>query len=150
MKKLMSKSVLLGLGALLVISLNTSLCTKTASASLSEGEKQTLWNSALKEANGNKKYAEELYKLNKETIEDLKDSNPAYSAEESKNIEDAINATLEKHEKENGGQGRTPEQNAELIEMIYKFYGNEDQDKAMENYFERSQELKDKYSQNPQ
>lgn len=149
MKKLMSKSVLLVFGALLAVSLNTSLCTKTASASLSEGEKQTLWNSALNEANGDQEYAKELFELKKETIEDLKDSNPSYSAEESKNIEDTINAALEKHKKENGGQGRTPEQNDELIKMVYRFYGNKDQDKTTENYFEELEKLEDKYSQNP-
>lgn len=150
MKKLMSKSVLLGFGALLAVSLNTSLCTKTASASLNEDENQYLRNLALKEANGNPEYAGELYELEKNTIEDIMNLNPTYSEEERKNIEDTINATLEKHKKENGGQGRTPEQNAELIKMVYKFYGNEDQDKAMENYFEESQEIEDKYSQNPQ
>lgn len=146
----MSKSVLLGVLALLAIFPNATLYTNPASASLSEDEKQTLWNSALNEANGDQEYAEELYELKKETIEDLKDSNPVYSAEESKNIEDTINATLEKHKKENGGQGRTPEQNAELIKTIREFYGNEDQDKAMGDYFEKFQELEDKYSQNPQ
>ncbi len=146
----MSKSVLLGFGALLAISLNTSLCTKTASASLTKGEKQTLWNSALNEANGDQEYAKELFELEKETIEDIKDSSTSYSAEKSKNIEDTFNATLEKHKKENGGQGRTPKQNAELIKMVYGFYGNKDQDKAMGNYFEEYQKLKTKYQQNPQ
>lgn len=123
MKKLMSKSVLQVFVVLLAtffnatlyaktasaMFFNTSLCTKTASATLSKDEEQALWSSALNEANGNQEYAKELFELKKGTIEDLKDSNPTYSEKESKNIEDTINATLEKHKKENGGQGRTPE-----------------------------------------
>ncbi len=150
MKKLMSKSVLLGFVVLLATFFNATLYAKTANATLSKDEELALWSSALNEANGNQEYAKELFELKKGTIEDLKDSNPSYSAEESKNIEDVLNATLEKHKKENGGQGRTPEQNAELIEIIEKFYGSEKHDKAMGNYCEKSQELKDKYSQSPQ
>lgn len=65
MKKLMSKSVLLGLVALLSVFFNTNVYTKTADAILSEDKKQTLWNLALKRLMASKNILKNFLTLQK-------------------------------------------------------------------------------------